>query len=175
MSVDACILSHAVVVSLTGNCALLLQTTDRAIEACVKKALSICRATHFHTVSILTGEHEWALFVVHAGRRRFLAHIVDALITLEDAMLVFLALHALIVDAVRGEKLGSTMGVLCAIDDQGRFAPRIDTLAMTLTLTLISSAIGLIGDRITLAVFFIDVAICLWNTRLVTSTAVGIL
>ena len=104
ISVDVVVLSHAVVVSLTGNCAHPLRTTDCAIEACVKKALSIRRATHFHTVSLLTGEHEWALFVVHAGWRRLLAHIVDALITLEEAMFVFRALHALMVHAVRGER-----------------------------------------------------------------------
>jgi hypothetical protein len=103
-TVGAYVLSHAVVVNLTGNCALFLRTADRTIEACVKKTFSICCATHFHTVSVLAGEHEWALFVVHAGRRRFLAHIVDALITLEDAVFVPLALNALIIHAVRGEK-----------------------------------------------------------------------
>ena len=90
-----------------------------------------------------------------------MAHIVDALITLEDAVFVFLALHALIVHAVRGEKLGSTMGVLRAINDQRRFAPRIDTLAMTHTLTLIGRTIVLIIDRITVTGCFIGVARCL--------------
>ena len=90
-----------------------------------------------------------------------MAHIVDALITLEDAVFVFLALHALIVHAVRGENFGITMGVLRAINDQRRIAPRIDALAMTHTLTLIGSAIGLIIDRITIAVCFVGVARCL--------------